>query len=93
MRGDAALSEELRNRAFLHSQLKGPTNLLIMPNADAANISHNLIKGVTNSVLVGPITFGLAKPAHILTRSATAQRIINMTAIAVVDTQEYLLHQ
>jgi malate dehydrogenase (oxaloacetate-decarboxylating)(NADP+) len=93
MRGDAALSEKLRDRAFLHSRLQGPANLLIMPNADAANISHNLIKEVTNSVSVGPITLGLAKPAHILTRSATARRIINMTAIAVVDTQEYLLRQ
>jgi hypothetical protein len=33
----------------------------------------------------------LAKPAHILTRSATARRIINMTAIAAVDAQEYAL--
>jgi malate dehydrogenase (oxaloacetate-decarboxylating)(NADP+) len=35
----------------------------------------------------------LAKPAHILTRSASARRIINMTAIAAVDAQEYLLSQ
>ena len=93
MRGDAALSEELRNRAFLHSPLKGSANLLIMPNADAANISHNLLKEVTNAVSVGPITLGLAKPAHILTRSATARRIINMTAIATVDAQEYALRR
>ncbi|MER2527938.1 MAG: NADP-dependent malic enzyme, partial [Candidatus Competibacter denitrificans] len=93
MRGDAALSEDLRNRAFLHSPLKGSANLLIMPNADAANISHNLLKEVTNAVSVGPITLGLAKPAHILTRSATARRIINMTAIATVDAQEYALRR
>ncbi|MCB1768324.1 MAG: NADP-dependent malic enzyme, partial [Candidatus Competibacteraceae bacterium] len=85
MRGDAALSEELRNRVFLHSPLRGAANLLIMPSADAANISHNLLKEITHSVSVGPIMLGLAKPAHILTRSASARRIINMTAIAVVD--------
>ena len=93
MRGDAALSEELRSRTFLHSRLKGSANLLIMPNADAANISHNLLKEVTNGISVGPITLGLAKPAHILTRSATARRIINMTAIATVDAQEHLLRK
>ena len=93
MRGDVALSEELRGRTFLHSRLKGAANLLIMPNADAANISHNLLKEVTNGISVGPITLGLAKPAHILTRSATARRVINMTAIATVDAQEYALHQ
>jgi malate dehydrogenase (oxaloacetate-decarboxylating)(NADP+) len=93
MRGDAALSEELRNRVFLHSRLKGAANLLIMPNIDAANIAHNLIKEVTQSVSVGPITLGLAQPAHILTRSATARRIVNMTAIAAVDAQEQALQQ
>jgi malate dehydrogenase (oxaloacetate-decarboxylating)(NADP+) len=93
MRGDAALSEELRNRVFLHSRLKGAANLLIMPNADAANISHNLLKQVTSGVSVGPITLGLAKPAHILTRSASARRIINMTAIAVVDAQEHAVRK
>ncbi len=93
MRGDAALSEELRNRVFLHSRLKGAANLLIMPNADAANISHNLLKQVTNGVSVGPITLGLAKPAHILTRSASARRIINMTAIAAVDAQEHAVRK
>ena len=74
MRGDAALSEELRNRVFLHSPLRGAANLLIMPSADAANISHNLLKEITHSVSVGPIMLGLAKPAHILTRSASARR-------------------
>ncbi|HUM91176.1 MAG TPA: phosphate acyltransferase, partial [Candidatus Competibacter sp.] len=76
-----------------HSRLKGAANLLIMPNADAANISHNLLKEVTNGVSVGPITLGLAKSAHILTRSASARRIINMTAIATVDAQDYALRR
>ena len=93
MRGDAALSEELRNRVFLHSRLKGAANLLIMPNIDAANIAHNLLKEVTHSVSVGPIMLGLAQPAHILTRSATARRIINMTAIAAVDAQANATHR
>ena len=93
MRGDAALSEALRDRVFLHSRLKGAANLLIMPNVDAANISHNLLKEVTNGVSVGPITMGLALPAHILTRSASVRRIINMTAIAVVDAQEFAVRK
>jgi malate dehydrogenase (oxaloacetate-decarboxylating)(NADP+) len=38
-------------------------------------------KGVT----VGPILLGAAKPVHILSPSATVRRIVNMTALAVVD--------
>jgi len=30
----------------------------------------------------------VARPAHVLTPSATVRRVVNMTAIAVVDAQE-----
>jgi malate dehydrogenase (oxaloacetate-decarboxylating)(NADP+) len=36
-------------------------------------------------VTVGPILLGAAKPVHILSPSATVRRIVNMTALAVVD--------
>jgi hypothetical protein len=36
---------------------------------------------------LGPILMGVAKPAHVLTPSATVRRVINMTAIACVEAQ------
>ncbi|MCB1762057.1 MAG: NADP-dependent malic enzyme [Gammaproteobacteria bacterium] len=88
MQGDCALLESLRARVFPDSRLKGTANLLIMPNLDAANISVNLLKILASeAVAVGPIMLGLRKPAHILTKSATMRRIVNMTAVAVVDAQ------
>ena len=68
MHGDAALSEEIRNRVHPDSTLKGEANLLIMPNLDAANISFNLLK-ITGGegVTIGPILLGARKPVHILT--------------------------
>jgi hypothetical protein len=44
MHGDAALSDEIRHKAFPNSRLKGDANLLVMPTLDAANISFNLLK-------------------------------------------------
>ena len=89
MHGDAALSEAVRNVAFPNSRLKGEANLLIMPTLDAANIAFNLLKVVGGAgITVGPILLGAAKPVHILTPTATVRRIINMTALAVVDAQE-----
>jgi malate dehydrogenase (oxaloacetate-decarboxylating)(NADP+) len=89
MHGDAALSEEVRLTAFPNTRLKGDANLLIMPTLDAANISFNLLKTVGGQgITVGPILLGAAKPVHILTSTATVRRIINMTALAVVDAQE-----
>jgi malate dehydrogenase (oxaloacetate-decarboxylating)(NADP+) len=86
MHGDAALSEEVRSRVFPNARLKGEANLLIMPTLDAANISFNLLKAAAGSGLtLGPMLLGVAKPAHILTPSATVRRIVNMTALTSVD--------
>jgi malate dehydrogenase (oxaloacetate-decarboxylating)(NADP+) len=86
MHGDAALSQAIRDRHYPDCRLKGEANLLIMPNLDAANIAFNLMK-VTNGegITVGPILLGAAKPVHILTPTATVRRLVNMTALAVVD--------
>jgi malate dehydrogenase (oxaloacetate-decarboxylating)(NADP+) len=86
MHGDAALNEKLRNTFYPGSRLKGEANLLIMPNVDAANIAFNLMKETNgDGITVGPILLGAAKPVHILTATATVRRLVNMTALAVVD--------
>jgi malate dehydrogenase (oxaloacetate-decarboxylating)(NADP+) len=86
MHGDAALSDDVRARVFPRSRLRGEANLLIMPTLDAANIAFNLLKtAAADGVTIGPILLGCARPAHILTPSATVRRIVNMTALAVVD--------
>ena len=87
MHGDAALSAEVRRTSFPNSRLTGEANLLIMPTLDAANISFNLLKtSAGGGITIGPILLGAAKPVHILTPTATVRRIINMTALCVVDT-------
>jgi malate dehydrogenase (oxaloacetate-decarboxylating)(NADP+) len=89
MHGDAALSEEVRLKAFPNSRLKGDANLL--DHADAGCRQH-LVQPAEDRGRRGhhrgPILLGAAKPVHILTPTATVRRIINMTALAVVDAQE-----
>jgi malate dehydrogenase (oxaloacetate-decarboxylating)(NADP+) len=86
MHGDAALDEQIRQAAFPNSRLKGQANLLVMPTLDAANISFNLLKvAAGDNLTVGPILLGAAKPVNILTPTATVRRIVNMTALTVVD--------
>ncbi|MFJ3055685.1 phosphate acyltransferase, partial [Herbaspirillum sp. NPDC087042] len=86
MHGDTALDSKLLNAVIPDSPLKGDANLLVMPNIDAANIAYNLLKTASgNGVAIGPILLGCAKPVHILTPSATVRRIINMTALCVMD--------
>jgi malate dehydrogenase (oxaloacetate-decarboxylating)(NADP+) len=86
MHGDAALDEEIRLAAFPNSRLKGQANLLVMPTLDAANISFNLLKvAAGDNLTIGPILLGASKPVNILTPTATVRRIVNMTALTVVD--------
>jgi len=89
MHADAALSERIRLDAYPDSTLSGRANLLIMPNLDTGNITYNMLKMTgSHGIAMGPILLGAAKPVHILTTSTTTRRIVNMTALAVVDTME-----
>ncbi len=86
MHGDTALDSKLLKKMMPDSKLKGDANLLVLPNIDAANISYNLLKiAAGNGIAIGPVLLGCAKPVHILTPSATVRRIVNMTALCVMD--------
>ncbi|VEJ45427.1 NADP-dependent malic enzyme [Bartonella vinsonii] len=84
MHGDAALSKVFRDRVFPDSRLTGEANLLVFPTLDAANITLNLVKNLTNALHVGPILIGASRPVHILTPSVTSRGVVNMTALAVL---------
>ncbi len=88
MQVDAALNENIRRRLMPASSLEGRANLLVMPDIDAANISFNLVKQVTQGLSVGPILTGLAKPAHVVATAISTRGLVNMTAMAVVDAQD-----
>ncbi len=86
MHGDTALDAAYRAELMPNSALVGEANLLVLPNIDAANISYNLLKTAAGGgIAIGPVLLGAAKPAHILTPSATVRRIVNMTALTVAD--------
>ncbi len=86
MHGDTAIEAKVRLKIMPHSSLSGDANLLVMPNIDAANISYNLVKSAAgNGIAIGPVLLGCARPVHILTPSSTVRRIVNMTALCVVD--------
>jgi len=86
MHGDSALSEAIRKQSDPESPLAGEANLLVMPNLDAANISHHLLKMTCGEgMAVGPILLGAARPVHVLSPTSTARRVVDMTALVVVD--------
>lgn len=87
MEGDIALLPELRHEVFPGSHLSGRANIFAFPNLDTASAVINMLKCFTKGVVVGPMLLGSKQAAHVLTPTATVRRIINLTAISVVDSQ------
>ncbi|HHZ76221.1 MAG TPA: NADP-dependent malic enzyme [Rhodospirillales bacterium] len=87
MHADAALSEEVRDALVPDSKLTGRANVLVMPSLDAANITYNSLRMLGDGVSVGPMLLGMKMPAHVLQESVTARGIVNMTALAVAESQ------
>ena len=85
MHGDTALDEDVRQKVFPLSRLKGKANLLVFPDLDSANITMNVVKATTDALHVGPIILGTRQPAHILPPAVTSRGVLNMTALAAVQ--------
>lgn len=86
MHGDCALDEEMRKSILPNSTLSGTANLLVCPNVDAANIAYNLLKtDGGGKVAIGPFLLGANAPVSILTSTSSVRRIINMTALTVLE--------
>jgi malate dehydrogenase (oxaloacetate-decarboxylating)(NADP+) len=85
MHADTAISQELRNKVFPDSVLRGQANLLVMPNVESAHIAYGLLKTIGDGISVGPILLGANRPIHIMTSSTSVRSIFNMTAIAVAE--------
>jgi malate dehydrogenase (oxaloacetate-decarboxylating)(NADP+) len=86
MQADTALSQTSLEREMPDSPLKTEANLLVMPNVDAANITYNALRVTAGAgITIGAILLGAAQPVHILTPASTVRRIVNMSAVAMVD--------
>src|SRR5712691_2578637 len=89
MQADTAVVERILTRTYPFSRLRGPANVLIFPNLDAANISYKLLSRVGGAEAIGPILVGMAQPVHVLQRGSDVNDIVNMSVIAAVDAQEH----
>ncbi len=87
MQADVAMEAAIREHLFPNSRLSGRANMFVFPDLESANIAFNLVRMMTEGVVIGPILMGVSKPAHVLTPSATVRRVVNMTAIAGVEAQ------
>ncbi|HEV8511367.1 MAG TPA: NADP-dependent malic enzyme [Gemmatimonadales bacterium] len=92
MQADTAVVERILTRVYPFAKLRGPANILIFPDLDAANIAYKLLARLGDAQAIGPILVGMDRPVHVLQRLSEVPDIVNMAVIAAVDALEHRRH-
>lgn len=66
------------------SDVAGKANVLIFPDLNSGNIAYKLTQYLANASAYGPILQGFAKPVSDLSRGATVDDIVAVTAITSI---------
>lgn len=88
MQADTAVLAERIQETYPFSALQGGANVLVFPNLEAGNIAYKLLATLGGAQMIGPILLGMAYPVHVLQRGASAADVVNLAALAAVESKE-----
>ncbi len=87
IQADTAVNEEIQNRIFPFSSLKGEANILIFPNLESANISYKLLQQLGKVEVLGPFLLGIRRAANVLQRTTTEDTIFSSVVLTALEAQ------
>ncbi len=84
IQADVAVNKNLMDKLFNFSTLDGPTDILIFPEINSANISYKLLAQLANANAIGPILLPMNHSANIIPRTASVTEIVNMCVLSAM---------
>jgi len=87
LQADAAIEPNVAARKVKGSAVAGRANVLIFPDLDAGNMSYKLVQYLAGGRAIGPILQGFSKPVNDVSRGATVDDLLGVTAVTVIQAQ------
>lgn len=87
---DTAIVPDVAKRKLKdeESDVAGKANVLIFPDLNAGNIAYKLTERLAKAEAYGPLLQGFGKPVNDMSRGASVDDIVGVTAITVVQAQK-----
>lgn len=85
MQLDAAIIPSVGAKKAPESSVAGQANVLIFPDLDSGNIGYKLVERMANARAIGPILQGFAKPVNDMSRGASVEDLISVSAITTIQ--------
>ena len=85
LQADAALDIAVASKKAPGSDVAGHANTLIFPNIEAGNIGYKLLQRLGGAESYGPMLQGLNAPVNDLSRGCSAEDIVGLVAITVLQ--------
>ena len=85
LQADAALDMTVAKKKAPGSEVAGQANTLIFPNSEAGNIGYKLLQRLGGAESYGPMLQGLNAPVNDLSRGCSAEDIVGLVAITVLQ--------
>lgn len=85
MQYDAATTPSVAMQKMPDSKVAGKATVLVFPDLNTGNTTYKAVQRTTNTVSVGPMLQGLAKPVNDLSRGALVDDIIYTIAITAIQ--------